>query len=561
MPEYISSGNSTTDINIESVGIQYNNQNISVTFFANNSQLIKTYRYKIDRGLVNFVPWTNSASYLINATGLAYGGKYTITAQSYIGTNASGEYGNEIQYTFNMPLPSKAASIIETVTAIQPGNYTGTTSNISNQTGNPSNFAQSGYTVPADYLQVSKSLFKLSQPTQSKYKYTVAYKSFSQLKTTESYYSFGTNLFFDATVDKPIQSGGFAFFVSNDGMDGYVLKIETTASSAAADSQKEFQIYRLKGGKLTVLEDSQKGTSKTLKAIYGGQSYKIDIKVARDSNKVIITAYVNGFKITATDSEVSKLISPTQNVAMICNLGTIYFDYVYGMTIDEDSYGKDYFYNVYEGKYPQNIISFLYGEKVSNNDPAVSITNKGFIEEFGAVARELRVVKTKYESRPAFPLYASTGINSFAKIIGQRLTSSGAEIYVLNNSGTYIPLDDSGFYSFFIVGKYISQSGVLEYIDSSASDYTSKEPVIFQSTWIQKNSDVVSLANWIKNIWSKKQMIINMSVFGNPMLSVGDVIKIDYPYHGLTTSQKFLITNVNQSYNSGLETSITCRSL
>jgi hypothetical protein len=388
--DYTSSGNSTTDINIELVGIQYNDQNISVIFFANNSQLINTYRYKIDRGLVNFVPWTNSATSLINATGLAYGGKYTITAQSYIGANASGQYGNEIQYTFNMPLPSKAASIIQTVTATQPGNYTGTTSNISNQTGSQSSFAQSGYTVPASYLQSSKSLFKLSQPTQSKYKYTVAYKSFSQLKTTESYYSFGTNLFFDATVDKPIQSGGFAFFVSNDGMDGYVLKIETTASSAAADSQKEFQIYKLKSGKLTPLEDSQKGTSKTLKAIYGGQSYKIDIKVARDSNKVIITAYVNGFKITATDQEVGKLISPTQNVAMICNLGTVYFDYVYGMTIDEDSYGKDYFFNVYEGKYPQNIISFLYGEKVSNNDPAVSITNKGFIEEFGAVARELR---------------------------------------------------------------------------------------------------------------------------------------------------------------------------
>lgn len=248
---------------------------------------------------------------------------------------------------------SSSASIIQTATSTSPGNYTGTTSNVSNQTSDESNFAPSGYTVPASYLQSSKSLFKLSQPTQSKYKYTVAYKSFSQLNDTQSYYSFGTNLFFDATIDKPIQSGGFSFFVSNNGMDGYVLKIETTASSAAASSQKEFQINRLKNGKMTPLEDSQKGTSKTLKAIYGGQSYKIDIKVARDANKVIITAYVNGFKITATDSTVGQMISPTNNIAMMCNLGTVYFDYVYGMNIDEESYAKDYLFNVYEGKYPQ----------------------------------------------------------------------------------------------------------------------------------------------------------------------------------------------------------------
>ena len=120
---------------------------------------------------------------------------------------------------------------------------------------------------------------------------------------------------------------------------------------------------------------------------------------------------------------------------------------------------------------------------------------RSFIEEFGAVARELRVLKTKYESRPAFPLYASTGINPFVKIIGQRLTSSGAEVYVLNNSGTYIPLDDSEYYSFYILGKYISQSGDLEYTDNSASQYTSQEPVVFDSNWIQKNSDVVALGN------------------------------------------------------------------
>ena len=56
-------------------------------------------------------------------------------------------------------------------------------------------------------------------------------------------------------------------------------------------------------------------------------------------------------------------------------------------------------------------------------------------------------------------------------------------------------------------------------------------------------------------------MILNMSVFGNPLLSVGDVIKVKYEYNNLTADQKFLITDISHSYSQGLETAITCRTL
>lgn len=562
-------GNSATNINIDYIWPQFNGTSVTFLLVANNSNLINSYTYKIDRGLVNFVSLTTDADGLFTVNNFVPGGVYTIEARSYTGANATGDYGNLVQLTFTMPSTSKAASLASTVKPTnftETGNY-GKVSSLTNNTvpvdesSEVNQFNQVGTSIPIESVQTTTSLFKLSQTKSIADTYSVAYKSFSQLNTSKSYYSFGTTLFFDATIDKPVQSGGFAFFVSNDGMDGYLLKIETTASSAVNSTQKEFKILRIKSGVMSELQDSQVGSGQTLKGIYGGQTYKIDIKVALDNTKRIITAYINGFKITATDSDTTKLLSVTDNVAMICNTGTVYFDYVYGMHIDLESYNKDYLFNVYEGKYPQNIISFLYGEKVVLNDPGVTPITSGFIEEFGSVARELRVLKTKYESRPAFPLYASTGINNFVKIIGQRLTSSGAEVYVLNNSGTYIPLDDSEYYSFYILGKYISQSGQLEYIDNTAGEYTSQEPVVFESNWIQKNSDVVALGNWIKNVWSKKQMILNMSVFGNPLLSVGDVIKVKYEYNNLTTSQKFLITDINHSYSQGLETSITCRTL
>jgi hypothetical protein len=52
-----------------------------------------------------------------------------------------------------------------------------------------------------------------------------------------------------------------------------------------------------------------------------------------------------------------------------------------------------------------------------------------------------------------------------------------------------------------------------------------------------------------------------MEVFGNPLISVGDIITISDSYNALTTSQKFVVLNVANTFKDGLETSITCRTL
>ena len=52
-----------------------------------------------------------------------------------------------------------------------------------------------------------------------------------------------------------------------------------------------------------------------------------------------------------------------------------------------------------------------------------------------------------------------------------------------------------------------------------------------------------------------------MQVFGNPLVSVGDIITINYPSNSLDGTQKFVVMNVSNSFNEGLETSITARTL
>jgi hypothetical protein len=50
-------------------------------------------------------------------------------------------------------------------------------------------------------------------------------------------------------------------------------------------------------------------------------------------------------------------------------------------------------------------------------------------------------------------------------------------------------------------------------------------------------------------------------VFANPLLSIGDVITVTYPYNDLSTSDKFVITNINHDFREGLRTTITARTL
>jgi hypothetical protein len=52
-----------------------------------------------------------------------------------------------------------------------------------------------------------------------------------------------------------------------------------------------------------------------------------------------------------------------------------------------------------------------------------------------------------------------------------------------------------------------------------------------------------------------------MEIFGNPLISVGDVISVNYPKNNLTGTEKFIVTSVRSSFEGGLQTSITARSI
>jgi len=414
----------------------------------------------------------------------------------------------------------------------------------------------------------TKSLLKLSNPYKDRKKYIIAQKTMDKLDISKEYYSFGTTLFMKASADTVLNNGGMMFFSSNYGLDGYFISVQS-ADSADLYQQNPFRILKIKNGKVSKILDSQDSRGgKKFGAIFNGESYRIDVFVKASATRVDITAYINGFLISASDVTSTDLdaantpnyvIVPTNRVSLVSAQGTMYFDYVYSKNITKDDFANKSRLTVDISNLSSSIMQSAFGEKVLSN-PIAEDSNIN-VEEFGTVAREIRPYKFQYSNPPAVPIYATTGGNNQVTILSQQLTSHGAELYVMNNSGTYIPLADGDTNSLWVVGKRILRTGEIEYIDDSAGKFSTPRPVIFNSSWLQNNQDVTTLANWIKTVWSKKQSIIKMSVTGNPLISVGDIVTIKYQYHGLDGTQKFVVTSVEQSFDSGINTAITCRTL
>ena len=445
-------------------------------------------------------------------------------------------------------------------------------------------------TTPQE-LKTAKSYLELAYTGKNKKQFAIAYKTFDnlyllasdQVTTTlpnkqkslardyaEGYYSFGTNSFMENNELYPNQSAGLGFFVNNYGKSGYFILVETTASSASND-RKSVRIVKSTPNGFINLTTSQRSASNTFDGVFGGKAYFIDVKVKVSGQSTYIRAYINGFKVTAVDTnsfsnpdKLNYIVPPSDKVGLVTLKGKATFDYVYGSNIKEEDYDSlDYNINLYQGQFSNDTLNTAYGNLFYNaNYNADDASKKKLvIEEFGSVVREIIHVKPRFSSRPAFPIKWSTGSNKYAKIIGEKLSSFGGEAFVLNNTSTTIPLSDGAGAALYVFGNDIAPSGTLEYSTDEEDSYNYKEPLVFQSSWLQNESDVKSLAEWIKSKVVNRGRIVNMKVFGNPILNVGDIITIKYTYQGFAGTEKFIITSVSHLYNQGLETDITCRTL
>ena len=203
----------------------------------------------------------------------------------------------------------------------------------------------------------------------------------------------------------------------------------------------------------------------------------------------------------------------------------------------------------------------LYGDLIYNSGEDV-VDQSGSMYEFGTTGREIRKVKESYEDRPAVPIQVRTASNKYVTLLDQRLQPFSAEAYLLNNTSTTVVLHDNNYTTLYILGNKIVRSNAIDYDTDQSDDSQNKESVVFDSSWIQSEEDAKNLAEWIKSNSLNKGRFIDMTVFGNPILSAGDIVTINYPVLGITEiSDKYIITRCSLEYSEGVSTTVSCRAI
>lgn len=373
-----------------------------------------------------------------------------------------------------------------------------------------------------------------------------------------AYFTFGTTIYFQPKTIRTRQSGGLAFFTNAAGSTGYFIRIRT--SQTAGIHGEEFRIFKIVNGVIQKTFNDNITVEKDNVVIQEGKSYKLDVFVKHTSSSVTIKAYINGLLIQAEDT--SSVISKTSNISLFANLGSAHFDYAYAIKIAENEYSSPVLTNIYDAQFAKSLVTLSYGEFFANGIGRVdSATKQRYVEEFGSIAREIRYVKKRYDTAPSIPKFTYENLNSSVKVLYSSLMPFEAELYMINNSGTSTLVDSSIGTQINVLGNNIVKNSGLVYEDDDINKYASQEPVVFESEWIQDINDALSLSQFIKSQWNKQSTILKLNVFGNPMMSVYDIITINHQFSEIDPNQKFVITSINNYWNDGLETSITARSI
>jgi len=145
-------------------------------------------------------------------------------------------------------------------------------------------------------------------------------------------------------------------------------------------------------------------------------------------------------------------------------------------------------------------------------------------------------------------------------------TGFRAKFALVNNSSHMVYLKkDSDELNAFVVNLNLWTHEIIAPSDPEIIEYVTDagnigEVVQLDSSFIQSKAAAGKLLKLISAGIDNFSKDVTLSIFGNPMIEVGDVIGFNYPLMGIN-QQKYLVHGVSHTYNNGLTTKLTLNML
>lgn len=198
--------------------------------------------------------------------------------------------------------------------------------------------------------------------------------------------------------------------------------------------------------------------------------------------------------------------------------------------------------------------------------------NQTIIDEFSPVAHEVREFDIKFSKTPV--TNSNLYFSNESQVICPEYKSDpfGAKFILANTARVNavvkgddtltFGVDNSVAQQMLIYGRTVNvaEPKVHTVRDELGIRKRGEVAIDISSPWIQTEGEAKSLGSWIALHWSGGNDEVELSVFGNPLIQLGDVVSINYAdMNMLAATHRYFVVKVAQSYSSGLSTSLTLR--
>lgn len=409
--------------------------------------------------------------------------------------------------------------------------------------------------------------------------------SYALLKTgTKSTYNrFGTKVKLNGDGSWN-QTAGLLAYGSQSNKSGYYFEITSSdkiSPEMFANGVREAQLFRREpvfGFSIMI------GTAAI--PILEDYWYELDIDITRGSDGFgafdFIRCFVNG-KVVIQTGTYSPLNSTAVFGMFTQSKTNASFEYMYA--VDRALNGtelNDYsFYDLKEGGFRGSIfekqfVYNVYEKKKRIRVDSISEADKyaGIVfNDFGPFMHEIREFDIKFDPAPVLTSYLFNTNVFYTALLEYKATPYGAHFVMANTARVHAIL--SGEDTLIYGGSSASVNQVCtvlgrdlaiaeaQTVEAKNDQMIRTRGVIeteFSSDWIQSKAMAQTLADWIVAHWSEGVDQLDVEVFGNPLLEVGDVVDIDYDEKHMTpATHKYFVVGTSTSFDQGLSTTLTLR--
>jgi hypothetical protein len=355
----------------------------------------------------------------------------------------------------------------------------------------------------------------------------------------------------------------------------YAIDIHTTRT---VDRKKanEIRVLKRKDGKY-----SHVGGGKGA-AFAVNENTWYDIDVAMTSGNFTVT--VNGKLVLKVSDSNATQLTETGSCGIYVRGNTVAdFEYFYGLAdgaVQETDLDNSSYLDIIRGGYYSNQFykDNAYRVRTYRKRRGKKTTtykqwyDRRFFDEFGLQVHEVRPYEITFEKFPAIysNLYVS---NEDQTVVDEYIHNPfGAKFIIANASpdDAIVNGEDTKTYGkdnpvnhkLLITGRTIQRAEPKEYVVQNEQAIRARGEIAleFNSDWIQSESAAKALGDWVVDMWSDPCDEVEISVFGNPLFQIGDIVAVNYPPGDMdAATHKYWVTAVDQDWDNGPNTSLSLR--